>query len=186
VVKPLSGKEAAMDWTSEQKAKLNKGFYVYGDNWIKISAYLNHEKSPKECYQRYFVADPNMARSGKWRELEDRRLFHAVKEHGVEDWQSVAKFVGFRSHWSCKLRWMHHIVPSTKRMWMDSEVERLNQAVNAFGEDWDTVAESIGTYRHPQDCRFRYMAIHVLGETNYGPPPPELEFSYVNNPSVSL
>lgn len=96
---------APVKFSQEDDAKLISLVGLYGiDSWIKISKYF-HNKSPKQCRDRWTnYLDPTICRDS-WTEEEDSKLV----EYSVcfnNHWKTIAKFFPNRTGGDVRYRFL--------------------------------------------------------------------------------
>jgi hypothetical protein len=93
-----------------------------------------------------------------WSTYEDQRLLAGILRFGIENWTSIAAFVGNgRSRSQCSQRWYRGLNPSVvKGQWSKEEEERLVELVRSSGDQsWTKIALQLGN-RSDVQCRYRY------------------------------
>jgi hypothetical protein len=104
---------------------------------------------------------PLRARGKAWTKYEDERLLSAIMRFGVDNWATVAQFVGTqRTKSQCAQRWFRSLNPSISRvMWTREEEARLSELVQRHGlHSWMRVAAELGS-RNDAQCRYHYLRI---------------------------
>jgi len=95
-----------------------------------------------------------------WDEASDLRLLAAIHKYGLDDWYSVAQFVGSpMTCVDCSQRWFRRLDPriSTELM-NENEDKKLQGLAECFNKDWRRVSQEMGNRTETQ-CRFRYNLI---------------------------
>jgi nuclear transport factor 2 (NTF2) superfamily protein len=101
------------------------------------------------------------AKTRAWNTYEDNRLIAGVFRFGVEDWTSIARFVGNgRTRSQASQRWQRGLDPRISRdRWSPTEDRTLVCLVQNCGDkSWTQVAAQMG-HRSDVQCRYRYMQI---------------------------
>jgi hypothetical protein len=107
-----------------------------------------------------------------WVTSEDTRLLAAVHLFGLENWGSVAQFVGNgRTREQCAQRWARGLDPRISRdQWSPGEEEKLVAAVRETGgRTWTRIAGAMGN-RSDVQCRYHFLQMYRDGKL-----PPDLE-----------
>jgi hypothetical protein len=93
-----------------------------------------------------------------WTDYENQRLLAGIHRYGIEDWQSVAAFVGNgRTRAQCSQRWIRGLDPRiSKDGWTPEDDTRLDGLVERYGtKSWTKVANEMGN-RSDVQCRYHY------------------------------
>ena len=101
-----------------------------------------------------------------WSTNEDIRLLAGIHRFGVDNWVSVAKFVGNgRSRAQCSQRWVRGLDPRiSKDQWSPSDEKRLLDLIKANGiKGWTAIAAAMGN-RSDVQCRYHYMQMQRDGK----------------------
>lgn len=101
-------------------------------------------------------------RSHCWTTYEDEKLLAAIHRFGVDNWSSIARFVGnSRTRSQCSQRWFRGLDPRlSKNQWTREEESMLIQLVSTYGDrSWTRVASKLGN-RSDVQCRYHYKQIH--------------------------
>lgn len=104
----------------------------------------------------------NRRKSHCWTPSEDERLLAGVHRYGIDNWSSVALFVGnSRTRSQCSQRWSRGIDPRlSKNLWTHEEETMLIQLVTVYGnKSWTQIANKLGN-RSDVQCRYHYKQIH--------------------------
>jgi hypothetical protein len=94
-----------------------------------------------------------------WIPAEDNRLLAGILRFGLENWQSIAEFVGNgRSRAQCSQRWTRGLNPRiSKKPWSAEEERRLLELVDRYGQkNWARIASIFGN-RCDVQCRYHYQ-----------------------------
>ena len=100
-------------------------------------------------------------RAGKshhWTEYEDRRLLCGIHKFGVDNWKSVAAFVGNgRSRSQCMQRWSRGLNPAIRKdNWTKDEEELLLTLVKSQKyKSWSAISLCMRN-RSDVQCRYHY------------------------------
>jgi hypothetical protein len=100
-----------------------------------------------------------------WSPYEDSRLVAGIYRYGVDNWTSIAHFVGNgRTRSQCSQRWQRSLDPRLSRdHWTRTEELCLVQLVQYYGDkSWTQVASRLGN-RSDVQCRYRYKMIQKEG-----------------------
>lgn len=101
-----------------------------------------------------------------WSTNEDVRLLAGIHRFGVDNWVSVAKFVGNgRSRAQCSQRWVRGLDPRiSKDQWSVADEEKLLSLIKANGtKGWTAIAAAMGN-RSDVQCRYHYMQMQRDGK----------------------
>jgi hypothetical protein len=107
-----------------------------------------------------------------WSADEDNRLLCGIHRFGIDDWGTVANFVGYeRSRAQCAQRWSRGLNPMiNKCRWSPREDEQLRRLVDRYGaKSWTTIAREMCT-RTDVQCGYRWKQ---LGDLQTPDPPAE-------------
>ncbi|OHS93120.1 Myb-like DNA-binding domain containing protein [Tritrichomonas foetus] len=112
--------------------------------------------------------DPEAAhkKSRSWSQNEDIRLLAGIYRYGLDNWSSIAVFVGNnRTRAQCAQRWSRGLNPRiSKDSWTHEDETKLINYVNQFGEkSWTKIAALIGN-RSDVQCRYHYNQITKNGK----------------------
>jgi hypothetical protein len=110
--------------------------------------------------------DPQQRKKTRpWSPYEDSRLLAGIYRYGVDNWTSIARFVGNgRTRSQCSQRWQRSLDPRLSRdQWTRTEELCLVQLVQCYGDKaWTQVAARLGN-RSDVQCRYRYKMIQKEG-----------------------
>lgn len=109
-----------------------------------------------------------------WSSEEDHRLIMGVYKYGVDNWNSIALFVGHsRSRSQCSQRWIRVLDPHiSKSPWSESENRQLLSLVKKYGTKmWVKIASEMDR-RSDVQCRYRYKQL-VGGKDDAASSPPQ-------------
>lgn len=94
-----------------------------------------------------------------WSSYEDQRLLAGILRYGLDNWPSIAEFVGNgRNRSQCSQRWNRGLNPSIyKGPWTKQEEADLVRLVKEYGEkSWKRIATFLGN-RSDVQCRYHYQ-----------------------------
>jgi hypothetical protein len=100
-----------------------------------------------------------------WSPAEDDRLLAAIHRFGLDNWASVANFVGGgRQRAQCSQRWFRGLDPRiSKNQWSVADELRLLQLVREKGSrGWTTIAAAMGN-RSDVQCRYHFFQMQREG-----------------------
>ena len=103
-----------------------------------------------------------------WTNLEDQRLLAGVAHFGVENWQSVSRFLGSgRNRAQCSQRWTRCLNPRiSKKPWTNEDDEKLKELVNQHGtKAWMKIATILGN-RSDVQCRYHFKQLGGVYDVN--------------------
>jgi hypothetical protein len=106
-----------------------------------------------------------------WSTLEDTRLLAGIHRFGIENWSSVAQFVGTsRTRAQCTQRWVRGLDPRiSKDQWSAQDEEQLLALVREKGTRmWTQIAAGMGN-RSDVQCRYHFFQMYRDGKL-----PPDL------------
>jgi hypothetical protein len=125
----------------------------------RITAILQTPDNPIPDFSAFSQGGPNSRKKTRsWTEYETQRLLAGIHRYGLEDWQSVAAFVGNgRTRAQCSQRWIRGLDPRIcKERWSANDDTRLDELVGRFGtKSWTKVASAMGN-RSDVQCRYHY------------------------------
>ncbi|KAH0786315.1 Myb-like DNA-binding domain containing protein [Histomonas meleagridis] len=101
-----------------------------------------------------------------WSQIEDIRLLAGIHKFGVENWASIAKFIGNgRTRAQCSQRWCRCLDPKiSKDQWTDEEEEKLiNLIKNNQNRGWTSIA-SLMVHRSDVQCRYHFLQMQRDGK----------------------
>ena len=134
----------------------------------RIEAILQAPETPPPM-PRPEVTDPSKSLRKKtrpWAPNEDTRLLAGIHRFGLENWVSVAKFVGNgRSRAQCAQRWVRGLDPRiSKDQWSPEDEEKLVHLVKHNGsKGWTTIAAGMGN-RSDVQCRYHFLQMRRDGK----------------------
>lgn len=155
--------------TAEDAAILKhaKADGAYAD-WEALAKRLQG-RSVIQLLSRYQSSlNPQMIKH-RWTDSEDKLLVTLVKKHGEGNWTKISAQIPGRLSQQCLHRWQQTLKlrqsdnKLVKGKWRPDEVERLQAAVDQYGEpNWSKIAKMVETRTGPQ-CRDRYKNIEAPG-----------------------
>ncbi|CAO3575001.1 unnamed protein product [Mortierella alpina] len=161
-------------WTPQEDAVLERAVQELGvNNWSEISdMYFTRSasdtaptrRSPRSCQIRYKFLHPDDAsctrfRTGPW-SADELELFQELVNPSASaecpnDWHEISKALGTRSAYQCHSQFKTVMHSGVKGKWTEEEVNRLLEARELFGADWQQVAKHVGT-RAPGQVRQKW------------------------------
>jgi len=130
----------------------------------KVDAILRTPDIPLPLSGGFFIDNSrhsSRAKTHPWSVYEDQRLLSGLNKYGVDDWASIAIFVGNgRTKAQCSQRWFRGLDPRiNKEQWTAEQDSQLVKLVTLYGEKaWTKVASEIGN-RCDVQCRYRYKQL---------------------------
>ena len=109
-----------------------------------------------------------------WAAGEDARLIAGIHRFGLDDWVSVARFVGNgRTRAQCAQRWVRGLDPRiSKDQWTwEDEQKLLSLVANGENKGWTAIAAAMGN-RSDVQCRYHFLQMRKegrVGETSQFP-----------------
>ena len=101
-----------------------------------------------------------------WTAIEDQRLLAGVARFGIDNWQTVAHFLGNgRNRAQCSQRWTRCLNPKiSKKSWSPEDDQQLKDLVNLYGDkSWTKIASIMGN-RSDVQCRYHYRQLITGGD----------------------
>ena len=135
----------------------------------KIEAILTvPEQPPPQVRSEYFPQALHTMRkkTRSWSSSEDIRLLAGINKFGLDNWISVAKFVGNgRSRAQCAQRWVRGLDPRiSKDQWLAEDEEKmLNLMKTSSNKGWTTIAAGMGN-RSDVQCRYHFLQMQRDGK----------------------
>jgi hypothetical protein len=107
-----------------------------------------------------------------WTKAEDVRLLAGIHKHGLEDWTSVAKFVGGgRNRAQCAQRWTRGLDPriSTDQWSPEDEAKLIRLLSGKPSIGWTQIAVEMEN-RSDVQCRYHFFQMRKQGKVPPGLP----------------
>ncbi|KAM0791295.1 hypothetical protein ACM66B_005767 [Microbotryomycetes sp. NB124-2] len=122
-------------------------------DWDRIASFLPG-RTVAECKIQWLQHDhPLVNKKQTWTRKEIDDLERVAEEHGHRDWQAIADALGTRRTAADCLRQFRK-KGGNKQAWTPQQDEKLIQAINIYGEQWNSVASFVG--RKPAQCITRW------------------------------
>ena len=104
---------------------------------------------------------PKRKKTRTWTAEEDNRLLMGVYKFGLENWNSIALFVGHsRNRSQCSQRWIRVLDPHiSKAPWSDEENKKLLALVKKYGTKMWVKVSSEMNRRSDVQCRYHYKQL---------------------------
>ena len=104
---------------------------------------------------------PKRKKTRTWTAEEDNRLLMGVYKFGLENWNSIALFVGHsRNRSQCSQRWIRVLDPHiSKAPWSDEENKKLLSLVKKYGTKMWVKVSSEMNRRSDVQCRYHYKQL---------------------------
>ncbi|KAF9291001.1 DNA binding transcription coactivator transcription factor [Mortierella alpina] len=121
-------------------------------------------RSPRSCQIRYKFLHPDDTSSARFKtgpwSADELELFQELvnpcaSAECPNDWHEISKALGTRSAIQCHSQFKTVMHSGTKGKWTEEEVNRLLEARELFGGDWQQVAKHVGT-RAPGQVRQKW------------------------------
>ncbi|KAF9936671.1 DNA binding transcription coactivator transcription factor [Mortierella alpina] len=121
-------------------------------------------RSPRSCQIRYKFLHPDDVSSARFKtgpwSADELELFQELVNPSASaecpnDWHEISKALGTRSAIQCHSQLKTVMHSGTKGKWTEEEVNRLLEARELFGGDWQQVAKHVGT-RAPGQVRQKW------------------------------
>ncbi|KAG0261647.1 DNA binding transcription coactivator transcription factor [Mortierella polycephala] len=166
-------------WTPKEDQLLTKAVGDLGYSWSEISdAYFSSDvsagsapvspisigrRSPRSCQIRWKFLHPDESTSsyntGPW-SPEELELFQELVNPSPTDdnsnhWEEISRAIGTRSAIQCHSQFRSVMHSGTKGKWTVEEVNRLLEAHELYGGDWQKVSEHVST-RAPGQVRQKW------------------------------
>lgn len=103
-----------------------------------------------------------------WAACEDARLIAGIHRFGIDDWVSVARFVGNgRTRAQCAQRWVRGLDPRiSKDQWTwEDEQKLLSLVANGENKGWTAIAAAMGN-RSDVQCRYHFLQMRKDGRAS--------------------
>lgn len=167
-------------WTFEQSLQ---GFLKLGiptDVLDRMREIKNVEEAPLRSSDDQ-NDDFNHKKSRPWSPIEDTRLLAGIIRYGLENWSTVAMFVGNdRTRAQCSQRWSRGLNPRiSKDTWSTEEENLLIQLVQQYGDkSWTKISSMLGN-RSDVQCRYHFHQISKNQSNSFSSAPnpvPNMQF----------
>ncbi|KAG0221006.1 hypothetical protein BGX31_010306 [Mortierella sp. GBA43] len=158
-------------WSLEEDELLAKAVKEHGtNNWKDISdAYFSavpadqsetlQRRSPRSCKIRWKFLHPDALstshHSGPWSPEETELFQELVNPQGPNNWEEISRAIGTRSAIQCHSQFKTVMHTGTKGKWTVDEINRLLEARELYGADWQKVSKHVGT-RAPGQVRQKW------------------------------
>lgn len=182
-VKQLSGKRTGK-WSTEETQKLEVAVKAVGSDWIEIARRVG-SRNDVQCREKWVCGLDPRVKDCPWEKNEDEMPAQAVEKFGHKDWASVAGMISGRNETQCRRRLaimdkhQNQLLNQQKKgegqvnkhgrqkagRWSREELEKLTGAVSELGNDWDHVAERVGS-RGEKQCREKWATLLQTGLTD--------------------
>ncbi|OHT07853.1 Myb-like DNA-binding domain containing protein [Tritrichomonas foetus] len=145
----------------QQKISFNDACQVF-NNACSSTTIINRMRDIIEVGDNPLPSSDNEEdhkKSRSWSGVEDNRLLAGILRNGLENWATVATFVGNnRTRAQCTQRWARGLNPRiSKETWSADEEARLLSYVRQFGDKaWTKISKLLGT-RSDAQCRYHYI-----------------------------
>jgi hypothetical protein len=119
---------------------------------------ISNEPIAAEALESPEDATPARKKTHPWSHYEDTRLIAGIFRFGVDNWTSIAGFVGNgRTRSQTSQRWQRGLDPHLSRdQWSLAEDRLLSWLVQCHGDKcWTQIAAKMGN-RSDVQCRYRY------------------------------
>ena len=150
---------------------------------------LERMRQIKECDDKPLestkVTTDDSKKTRPWTTPEDVRLLAGIYRYGLDNWSTVAFFVGNgRTRGQCAQRWSRGLNPRlSKDTWSADEERLLLMLVRRFGDKaWTRIAAIIG-HRSDVQCRYHYQQMVKGKGSGIGAVP---QFPVMQQPRFSL
>ncbi|KAF9349510.1 hypothetical protein BGX34_001762, partial [Mortierella sp. NVP85] len=116
-------------------------------------------RSPRSCQIRWKFLHPDPHSSayhaGPWSPEELELFQELVNPEGPNNWDEISRAIGTRSAIQCHSQFKTVMHSGTKGKWTREEIDRLLEARDLYGGDWQKVAKHVGT-RAPGQVRQKW------------------------------
>jgi len=116
-------------------------------------------RSPRSCQIRWKFLHPDPLSSayhaGPWSPEELELFQELVNPEGSNNWDEISRAIGTRSANQCHSQFKTVMHSGTKGKWTMEEINRLLEARDLYGGDWQKVAKHVGT-RAPGQVRQKW------------------------------
>lgn len=174
-------------WTYEQSLQAFLKLGIQTDTLDRMKEIKNVEEAPLKSSD-----DPNddfnHKKSRPWTPMEDTRLLAGIIRYGLENWSTVAMFVGNdRTRAQCSQRWSRGLNPRiSKDTWSSEEESLLIRLVQQYGDkSWTKISSMLGN-RSDVQCRYHFHQINKNQPNSFSSAPnPTPQFQYRNLEQIS-
>ena len=134
------------------------------DSLARIQDILNLPDEPIPYHEDRDAEDSSLTfrkKTRTWTPAEDQRLLGGVVRFGLDNWQTVAKWLGSgRNRAQCSQRWTRGLDPRiSKKSWTPEEDAQLEELVKIHGDkSWTKIAGILGN-RSDVQCRYHYKQL---------------------------
>mmetsp|Transcript_55589 Transcript_55589/g.82328 ORF Transcript_55589/g.82328 Transcript_55589/m.82328 type:complete len:563 (+) Transcript_55589:153-1841(+) len=109
-----------------------------------------------------------------WTEEEDRRLVAMVKQHGPQNWRTIANGVGSRTPAQVAQRWRKTLNPElvkvNKGKWTKEEDDKLRALIAKHSDkNWQAISDGFDGTRTVKHCRERWLK-HISPDLKHNEP----------------
>lgn len=134
------------------------------DSLARVQDILNLPEEPIPYHEDRDVDDNSLTfrrKTRTWTPAEDQRLLGGVARFGLDNWQTVAKWLGSgRNRAQCSQRWTRGLDPRiSKKSWTPEEDAQLEELVRIHGDkSWTKIASILGN-RSDVQCRYHWRQL---------------------------
>ncbi|XP_076655693.1 proximal sequence element A Pbp95 isoform X2 [Halictus rubicundus] len=152
-------------WTKLEDVKLKEITKRYKfQNWDRIAAQLNTNRSAYQCFIRYnTIRKLPKVRNFIWKHREDDKLLKLVKIFQIGDfipWGEVASWMQNRTKQQVYFRWTYSLAPYlTKGRFSKSEDNILRDAVAKYGTNFRKISAALMPNRSTVQLHDRYQTL---------------------------
>ncbi|OHS92979.1 Myb-like DNA-binding domain containing protein [Tritrichomonas foetus] len=154
-----------LEATYEQSCEAFIALGMQTDTLDKIHEIKTVEEAPLPSIENQ---DENSHKKSRpWSPIEDNRLLAGILRYGLDNWSTVAMFVGNdRTRAQCSQRWSRGLNPRiSKDTWSTEEESLLLRLIQQFGDkSWTKIASLLGN-RSDVQCRYHYHQINKNSQT---------------------
>ena len=169
-----------LSWTYEQSLQAFLKLGIQTDVLDRMKEIKNVEEAPLRSTDDQ-SDDYNHKKSRPWSPVEDTRLLAGIIRYGLDNWSTVAMFVGNdRTRAQCSQRWSRGLNPRiSKDTWSSEEENLLIQLVQQYGDkSWTKISSMLGN-RSDVQCRYHFHQISKNQPNSFSSAPnpsPHLQF----------
>lgn len=134
------------------------------DSLARVQDILNLPEEPIPYHEDREADETSLTfrkKTRTWTPAEDQRLLGGVARFGVDNWQTVAKWLGSgRNRAQCSQRWTRGLDPRiSKKSWTPEEDAQLEELVRLHGDkSWTKIASILGN-RSDVQCRYHWKQL---------------------------